>query len=195
MSTVTGNIKELGLRIAQTTVRFHPLDNAIIAGGALIFSGKDIAVRSDALGNFSAVVVNGNFEVWVGEKNRFEINVPNDFLEYDIVDLLAEDFTPPAQPEIPTSSDLDLKLIEWALADAFRKTAPIRDSDGVITSSPVIWPNLATGTYTLLEKSTIQPEPDSWQVTYDPTGQTVTQPTITRDADANEIDHPFPVLS
>lgn len=86
-------------------------------------------------------------------------------------------------------------LLEEAGSESYTKTAPIRDADGVITSSPVLWTDGSSGSYLLLSRDPLFPVPTSWRITYNLTGKTVTQPTITLDAEGQEIAVPTMVVT
>lgn len=74
----------------------------------------------------------------------------------------------------------------WSAAESFTLTSATRNSDGAVTSATIKWPDGATGTYTADMLSTDFPgATDGWHATHVLAGATltVTQPTVTRDAD------------
>lgn len=81
-------------------------------------------------------------------------------------------------------------LLEEAGSESFSKTNPVYDADGVITSSPVLWTDGTAGAYTLLSRDTVFPVRTSWKITYNLTGKTVTQPTITLDVNGQATSIP-----
>lgn len=87
------------------------------------------------------------------------------------------------------------EIYQEAAAEAFQMLFPVPDDDGVVLSSPVLWSDLSSGTYTLLVKNASFAGTDSWKVTYDRTGKTLTRPTVTRDANGNIIARPALVIS
>lgn len=100
----------------------------------------------------------------------------------------------------PSVTEMDALLLEAAAAGAFQMTAPNRDSEDVVLSSPVVWVGAgyggpSGGTYTLLVRNDEFIDVDSWKVTYDARGKTITQPPVTRNADGKIIVQPALVLS
>ena len=87
------------------------------------------------------------------------------------------------------------EIIQEAASRGFQMLTPDVDADGIVLSSPVVWSDGSTGTYTMLEKNATFLGVDSWEVTYDRRGKTVTQPTVTRDSNGNIIVNPALVLS
>lgn len=82
----------------------------------------------------------------------------------------------------------DLKA--WANAGAYAITAATRDSDGVITTASVSWPDGSTGTFTRTTKNTTFLTIDAYTVTHTDSGKTVTQPAVTRDSSGNVTAQP-----
>lgn len=68
------------------------------------------------------------------------------------------------------------------------------DAFGNVATASVVWPDGSTGTYTVLEV-TENGFVNSYQITHDSTGQTVTQPSVTRDESLRVISVPAQVLS
>lgn len=75
---------------------------------------------------------------------------------------------------------LKVQLLAWAAAESFTLT----DWSTLLTSSPVIWPDGRTGTFTCVTPNEEWAVPDAYTVTYQRGGQTLTvrQPAVTRDA-------------
>lgn len=68
-----------------------------------------------------------------------------------------------------------------------------RDSDGVITTAEVIWPDGTSGTFTVEEKNSTFLTIDSYTITYEPIGEdvvTYTQGHIDRDTNGAVIERP-----
>ena len=78
----------------------------------------------------------------------------------------------------------DVRLIEMVQAGAYQMTSRTLDSDNVITSADVVWPDGATGMYDIVEKNNTFLVADSFQVTYisDTIERVVLQPLVTRNA-------------
>lgn len=78
----------------------------------------------------------------------------------------------------------------WALASAFSITSATRDSDGVITTASVLWPDGSAGTFTRTTKNATFLTIDAFTVTHTDSGKTATQPAVTRDASGNVTAQP-----
>lgn len=86
--------------------------------------------------------------------------------------------------------DQDSTIIGWAASGAYAITAATRDSDGVITTASVSWPDVSTGTFTRTTKNATFLTIDAYTVTHTDSGKTVTQPTVTRDSSGNVTAQP-----
>lgn len=109
-----------------------------------------------------------------------------------------ESFTP-TLPMAPRGSfegsvdgliDNPYDLIAWALAEAYSITSATRDSDGVITTAAVVWPDSSSGTFTRTTKNATFLTIDSYTVTHADSGKTVTQSAVTRDSSGNVTAQP-----
>lgn len=87
------------------------------------------------------------------------------------------------------ASLLATALMDWALSQSFRLVAATRNSDGVITTASIVWPDGATGTFTTDTLSTAFPGAiDAWHATYvGATTKTVTQTAVTRDGTTGAV--------
>lgn len=81
-------------------------------------------------------------------------------------------------------------LIMWTASSAYAITSATRDSDGVITTATVSWPDGSTGTFTLTTKNSTFLTIDAYTVTHTDSGKTVTQPAVTRDSSGNVTAQP-----
>lgn len=86
-----------------------------------------------------------------------------------------------ASTNIPSVSD----LLAWTLAASYSVTSATRDSDGVITTATVSWPDGSAGTFTRTAKNAIWLVIDAYTVTHSASGKTVTQAAVTRDSNGN----------
>jgi len=86
--------------------------------------------------------------------------------------------------------DEDATIIGWAASEAYAITSATRDSDGVITTATVSWPDGSAGTFTRTTKNSTFLTIDAYTVTHASSGKTVTQPTLTRDANGNVTAQP-----
>lgn len=82
----------------------------------------------------------------------------------------------------------DNVLKQWTRAEAWAITSTTRDSDGVVTSAGITWPDGVTGTYTLTTKNGAWLCADAFTVTHvvGAVTRTVTQAAVTRNS-AGEI--------
>lgn len=77
------------------------------------------------------------------------------------------------------------ELKAWTNSGAFAITSATRDSDGVITTATVAWPDGSAGTFTRTTKNAIWLVIDAYTVTHSASGKTVTQAAVTRDSNGN----------
>lgn len=119
MSTIVGNVKDLVGNIAQVPVRFRTLGQATVAQGAVIFSGADAATRSDATGAFTITLIMGNYQMIVGDKDIFELGVPDDSSTYNVLALLTGliIFNPlsPTVVNMPAVTNARIRNGEWQI--------------------------------------------------------------------------------
>lgn len=81
------------------------------------------------------------------------------------------------------ASALSQVLKEWTEAEAYETTALTRDSNGVVTSATVKWPDGSAGTFTATTINTQWVSIDAYTITHTASGKTVTQSAVTRDSD------------
>lgn len=86
--------------------------------------------------------------------------------------------------------DEDTTIIGWAASGAYSLTSATRDSDGVITTATVSWPDASTGTFTRTTKNATFLTIDAYTVTHTDSGKTVTQSAVTRDSSGNVTAQP-----
>jgi len=91
-----------------------------------------------------------------------------------------------ASTSAPSASD----LLAWALAESYSVTSATRDSDGVITTATVSWPDGSAGTFTRTTKNTTFLTIDAYTMTHILSGKTITQPAVTRDSNGNVTTQP-----
>lgn len=90
----------------------------------------------------------------------------------------------------------DQRIALARLPDLLITGAITRDTNGVITSATVTWPDGTTGTYTTLAVNGTVPAVDEYSVTYgSPATNTYTQPTVTRDSTGAVTDLPAIVVT
>lgn len=76
-------------------------------------------------------------------------------------------------------------LKEWTEAGAYEVSAATLDSDGLITTGTVKWPDGSAGTFTTTTKNSTWIAIDAYTITHTNSGKTVTQTAVTRDANGN----------
>ena len=81
-------------------------------------------------------------------------------------------------------------LKAWSAGNCYTLTSATRDSDGVITTATVSWPDGSSGTFTTTSKNAIWLVIDSYTITHVDSGLTATQPLVTRDANGNIVAQP-----
>lgn len=93
---------------------------------------------------------------------------------------------------IPTSAGALTNdvLRDWALSASYAFTSATRDSDGVVTTATVSWPDGSEGTFTRTSKNATFLTIDSYTVTHNNSNKTVTQAAVTRDSSGNVTTQP-----
>jgi hypothetical protein len=84
----------------------------------------------------------------------------------------------------------DETLANWTLASAFSITSATRDSDGVITTASILWPDGSAGTFTRTAKNATFLTIDAYTATHTDSGKTATQAAVTRDSSGNVTAQP-----
>lgn len=82
------------------------------------------------------------------------------------------------------------QLKAWTASEAYTVTSATRDSDGVITTASIVWPDASTGTFTRTTKNATFLTIDAYTATHTDSGKTVTQAAVTRDASGNVTAQP-----
>lgn len=85
---------------------------------------------------------------------------------------------------------LDQTLSEWTENSAYQLLSIIRDSNGIITSATVQWPDGSTGTFTATAINNAWLAVDAYLITHTLSGKSVTQLSVTRDYNGNIITKP-----
>lgn len=83
------------------------------------------------------------------------------------------------------ASASDQSLKEWTEGEDYEMTATTWDSDSVISSATVKWPDTSAGTFTRTTKNTTFLAIDAYTISHTDSGKTVTQAAVTRDSDGN----------
>lgn len=79
----------------------------------------------------------------------------------------------------------DAQLIEWTEGGDYEVTAATYDTDNVITTATVKWPDASAGTFTTVTKDATWLAINAYTITHAASSKTVTQAAVTRDANGN----------
>ena len=79
----------------------------------------------------------------------------------------------------------DQTLKEWAEGGDLEFTVATYDSDGVLSSATVKWPDGSAGTFTRTSKNTTWLAVDAYTISHTDSGKTVTQTAVTRGTDGS----------
>lgn len=77
---------------------------------------------------------------------------------------------------------LNALLVGWAASGAYTLTSATRDTNSVVTSATIRWPDGATGTFTTTSNNPVFFSVDAFTITHSASGKTVTQPAVTRNS-------------
>lgn len=92
-------------------------------------------------------------------------------------------------------NDPSIDLKAWVGSEAYTVSSATRDSDGVITTATVSWPDGSSGTFTRTTKNSTFLTIDAYTVTHTNSGKTATQSAVTRDASGNVTAQPAITIS
>lgn len=81
-------------------------------------------------------------------------------------------------------------LKAWVESGAYQMTIITPDSDKVISSATVKWPDGSSGTFTRTSKNATWVAVDAYTITHVDSGQIVTQPAVTRDSSGTITNKP-----
>ena len=77
----------------------------------------------------------------------------------------------------------DQQLASWVEGGAYEPTAITYDSDGVVTTATVKWPDASAGTFTTTTKDATHIAINAYTISHTDSGKTVTQAAVTRNSD------------
>lgn len=86
-------------------------------------------------------------------------------------------------------------LKAWAEGECYELTAATLDSDDVISSGTVKWPDGSAGVFTRTTKNTTWLAVDAYTITHTASSQTVTQAAVTRNSNGNITTKPALTVS
>jgi len=91
----------------------------------------------------------------------------------------------------------NIQLLDWAYAQAFAATSATRNSNDVITTASIVWPDGATGTFTTDTINTTFNAIDAWHATHtlNAVTKTVTQTAVTRNSNGAVTAQPVITIS
>lgn len=81
-------------------------------------------------------------------------------------------------------------LKDWTESEAYEVTSATLDSDSVVFSATVKWPDGSAGTFTRATKNSTWLAVDAYTISHTDSGQTVTQAAVTRDSNGNVTTKP-----
>jgi hypothetical protein len=92
-------------------------------------------------------------------------------------------------------NDPSIDIRAWAASESYTVTSATRDSDGVITTATVSWPDGSAGTFTRTTKNATFLTVDAYTVTHTNSGKIATQAAVTRDSSGNVTAQPAITIS
>ena len=84
----------------------------------------------------------------------------------------------------------DTLLREWTAGGDYTVSSATRDTDGLITTASVVWPDGSAGVFTTTLKNSTFLTIDAYTITHVQSGKTATQAAVTRDLSGNVIAQP-----
>lgn len=110
---------------------------------------------------------------------------------FELIPDIANDF---GGAVLPAPIGTVTQLIEWTLAECWTGTFT-RNSDNVVTSASVTWPDGSGGTFTATTINSTFNAIDAFTVTHSVSGLTVTQAAVTRNSDGAVTVRPLPTVA
>lgn len=104
-------------------------------------------------------------------------DTPSESQFSDLIDSLAQ----PGETTGGSAATQQL-LKTWTEAGAYELTAVTYDSDNVVSSATVKWPDGSAGTFTRTTKNSTWLAIDAYTISHADSGQTVTQAAVTRNS-------------
>lgn len=102
-----------------------------------------------------------------------------------------------AEAEATVGASSNIQILNWAYVQSFAITSATRNSNDVITTASIIWPDGATGTFTTDTINTTYNAIDAWHATHilDAVTKTVTQTAVTRNSNGAVTAQPVITIS
>jgi hypothetical protein len=193
MPIITGTIQDETESLFVGTVYFENLD-APCSSGTRITAAAVTAVQtlSDGTLPVGTRIAAGRTCVTINGRKSKPFVVPDGTLTYPLNMLMAV----PASIGTIFPSD---RILEWAMGENYILTNITYDNDGAESSADVIWPDnpgVVGGVFAVISKNATIPNLiDSFTLTHTASGNTVTQPAVTRDANGRITISPAPIIS
>lgn len=194
--TLTGDVRPYSGTGTRVELVFTVADapRTLTSPNRVIYSSyKKIPCESD--GTFSVSLEPGAYTLLINKETTLTIQVPTSDADLSdpgvIVSAVTPGAIPGALPEIATNA----RLTEWVAAGSYQITSATYDSDGVISTGVIAWPDGSSGVWTTISKDASLLTVSSYSVTYAATSKTITQPTITFDANGNVTTKPALVIT
>ena len=102
-----------------------------------------------------------------------------------------------AEAEATVGASSNIQLLNWAYVQSFAITSATRNSNDVITTASIVWPDSATGTFTADRINAAYNAIDAWHATHILSGttKTVTQTAVTRNSNGAVTAQPVITIS
>jgi len=102
-----------------------------------------------------------------------------------------------AEAEATVGASSNIQILNWAYIQAFAITTATRNSNDVITTASIVWPDGATGTFTTDTINTTFNAIDAWHATHilSAVTKTVTQTAVTRNSNGAVTAQPVITIS
>ena len=102
-----------------------------------------------------------------------------------------------AEAEATVGASSNIQILNWAYIQSFAITSATRNSNDVITTASIVWPDGATGTFTTDTINTTYNAIDAWHATHilNAVTKTVTQTAVTRNSNGAVTAQPVITIS
>lgn len=107
-----------------------------------------------------------------------------------LVDSTDVDFNQSGDELKASKRTTDEMLKEWTEGGDYEATSITRDSDGVVSSADVVWPDGSAGTYTMTTKNSTWICADAFTLSHTDSSKTVEQAAVTRNSDGEVTTKP-----
>jgi hypothetical protein len=193
MPIITGTIQDETESLFVGTVYFENLD-APCSSGSRVTGSATAAIQTLSDGTIPANthIAAGRTCVTINGRKSKPFIVPDGTLSYPLKDLMAA-------TQVVGSIFPSDRILEWAIGENYILTNIAYDSDGAESSADVIWPDnpgVVGGVFAVISKNATIPNLiDSFTLTHTASGNTVTQPAVTRDVNGRITISPAPIIS